>query len=334
MTGRIAGLDLARTLALLGMFAAHVGDAGTRGADTEGWRWLWIADGRPAALFAVLAGVSMGILVARDGNGPRHARVRVAMRGALLLVLGYALVGLHTPVDVVLANLGLMFLTVTPAITWRARWLLVAAGAVWLTGTAVYPTLHSALPGWPVVEKLAGTHYPVVSWTAYVLVGMAVARLDLRVARTRALLLGAGLAAAVVGYGGGLLLGSPPPWSDTDTGPWWASIHPHANTATEMLGNAGLAVAVIGACLAAPAWPLAYALGSMSLTAYVAHLVVIAVVGEDMVWQPSNVALVTLAAALAVGAAVWRRRWGAGPLERAVTWASTLTADALASPGR
>ena len=50
---RIAGLDVARALALFGMFAAHVGNAGTMRDD--GWRWLLATHGRASALFALLA---------------------------------------------------------------------------------------------------------------------------------------------------------------------------------------------------------------------------------------------------------------------------------------
>lgn len=54
MTSRIAGLDVARGLAILGMVAAHVGDDAS--TDGVGWPWLVATHGRSSALFAVLAG--------------------------------------------------------------------------------------------------------------------------------------------------------------------------------------------------------------------------------------------------------------------------------------
>src|SRR5690606_11520134 len=56
---RIDGLDLARGLAVLGMFVAHVGTAGNAYPPTEVGQ---LADGRSAALFALLAGVSVALL--------------------------------------------------------------------------------------------------------------------------------------------------------------------------------------------------------------------------------------------------------------------------------
>lgn len=59
---RLAGVDLARGLAVLGMFAAHLlwitdpFDWGTPGT------WIALVDGRSSILFATLAGVSIGLV--------------------------------------------------------------------------------------------------------------------------------------------------------------------------------------------------------------------------------------------------------------------------------
>lgn len=330
LAGRVPGLDLARALAIIGMIAAHIGDAGTRGYDADGWRWLWVCDGRSSALFAVLAGVAISLMARRDPVSPAHAAVRIAVRGAALIALGYALDRLGTPVDVVLANLGLMFVLVLPAIRWPTPAQLAAAAVAFTVGAALARAASDGLDGWPVLEKLVSHHYPAVAWSGYLLVGMAVgrARLDAGAAR---MLAAWGAAAALLGYAGGIALGGAAPWADVPTGSW-ADATPHANTTFELVGNAGVAVAVIGVCVAlARATRLLaplIAFGTMSLTAYTAHLVVIWWVGDAIVWHPSNVAFVSLTVALIAACAAWRAWVGPGPLERGLTLASGAVADA------
>ena len=64
-TARLVGLDVARCLALLGMVAAHVLDERTPDGDLTARAQL--VDGRAAALFAVLAGVSLVLMSRRTG---------------------------------------------------------------------------------------------------------------------------------------------------------------------------------------------------------------------------------------------------------------------------
>ena len=61
---RIVGIDVARGLAVLGMMTAHVGPD-----DPYGFSEL--ADGRPASLFVVLAGLSLGLLSGGAVTGDR-----------------------------------------------------------------------------------------------------------------------------------------------------------------------------------------------------------------------------------------------------------------------
>jgi len=333
--GRISGLDLARAAALIGMFAAHVGDAGTRGPSKAGWHWLWVADGRPSALFAVLAGVTISLLVSRDAAGPAHAAVRIGVRGAVLVLAGYALDALGTPVDVILTNLGLMFIIVLPAIRWRPSALAVVGVAVMVVGGLQWPHVMGVWDGIPIAEKFTSINYPAMAWTGYLLVGMAVGRLRLRDKDVQRRLMWVGTLVAGAAYGSGVLRGASAPWKPL----WfaerlresWFSIAPHSNTPLELLGNTGVALLVIGVCLwiSRPrAWLLpALAFGSMSLTMYTAHLLVIVAVGTPMVSAPSNTALVAMTASLMALATAWRLALGVGPLERALTWISTAVAD-------
>ena len=335
LAGRIPGLDLARAIAIIGMVAAHVGDRGTRGPDSAGWHWLWVTEGRSAALFAVLAGVTISLMARRSEAPPAHTVAKVAVRGSVLIALGYALDLLGTPVDIVLTNLGLIFFMVLPFLRWPRTALALLAALAICAGSTVARAAEGGLDGWPVLERLVSTHYPAVAWIGYVLIGMAVGRAPLARGVTAGWLLIIGAFLTVVGYGEGLLLGSPPPWS-LEEGQTWASVTPHSNTMWEMTGNVGIALVVLGVCLALATTsrfiaPL-LAFGSMSLTMYTLHVLVIWWVGEPIVYQPSNVAFVVLTLGLVAGAALWRTWLGPGPLERALTRGSSWCADALTNP--
>ncbi len=242
-----------------------------------------------------------------------------------------------TPVDVVLTNLGLMFVLALPSLRWPPAALLAGAAVAFTAGSLVARTFTDALLSVPVAEKLVSYHYPAVAWIGYVWIGMAVGRAPLARGATAIPLAAWGATAAVIGYGGGLVLGSPAPWSGRDASAWF-SVTPHSNATLELVGNAGFAVLVIAACLAvarATWWqaPL-LAFGTMSLSVYSAHIVVIAIAGDGVVWQPSNAFYVALTGSLIVAATAWRAWRGTGPLEQGVTRLSTDTADALVGRSR
>lgn len=312
------------------MMGAHIGDRGTRGPDTNGWPTLWLAEGRSSALFAVLGGVTIALMARRSTRGSAHTVVRIAVRGGLLIGLGYALEQLDTPPDVVLANLGVMFILVLPVIGWPRRALLALAALAFVAGSVVARAADGRLDGWPVLETLVSHHYPAVSWVGYVLVGMAVGRAPLARGTIAAWLAGVGALTMLAGYGVGMRWGSPPPWSTTP-GAAWTSVTPHSGTVLELVGNTGCALVVLGFSLAVvrtTRWfaPL-LAFGSMSLTMYSAHLVMIWWASDAVVWRPSNVTYVTWTVALVAAASLWRAWLGAGPLERVMTRCSTWCAN-------
>lgn len=330
---RVVGLDVARALALLGMFAAHVGDMGV--GDGEGLAILHVTHGRSAALFAVLAGVSMMLmLTARGTREPtsmdvRHTRIRIAVRAVLLIVLGWCLSALATPVDVILDNLGVMMLMALVALRWRA-WVLGSVGAVVLVaGMWVVPLVRDSiaapLVGTPLVDELWSYHYPALSWVGYVLIGMALGRWAPWRGRSLGHLAIGGLILAVAT----MALAEAGKYAE------WASLEPHSYSPVEMLHNVGVAASVMALCLwAAPRapralWPLA-ATGTMTLTLYTAHIIVIWLVGVEIVWEPSNVALAVMCVCAIAFASVWRAFVGQGPLERIFTLASTMMANSLA----
>ncbi|OLT14462.1 hypothetical protein BJF78_19080 [Pseudonocardia sp. CNS-139] len=121
--GRLLGVDAARAVALVGMFATHLLPLRAGGAETLTGL---LADGRSAALFAVLAGV--GIALGTGGTRPppdarAHAAAAAGLlvRGALVGLVGLWLAGLDPTVAVILAYYGLLFAVATPLLRLRAR---------------------------------------------------------------------------------------------------------------------------------------------------------------------------------------------------------------------
>ncbi|MHA6625196.1 heparan-alpha-glucosaminide N-acetyltransferase domain-containing protein [Pseudonocardia sichuanensis] len=311
--GRILGVDAARAVALVGMFATHIFPLRADGQETL---TAQVASGRASALFAVLAGV--GIALATGGTRPPDgarahlaAAAGLAVRGVLVGALGLTLVALDPPVAVILAYYGLLFLLATPLLRLPAP--VLAGGAV--PACVLMPVVsqllradlpggHPDQPGWAALADpgallvtlgLTGT-YPVLTWTTYLLAGMAVGRLDLGRTRVAAGLLGGGVALAaaahtasalLLGAGGAVVLGGAATQrhhGSTPVGSWWwlAVDSPHSGTPLDLAATVGSAIAVLGAMLvlARVARPLVLvpaAVGAAPLTVYALHVVAVTV---------------------------------------------------------
>lgn len=335
----MVGADVARGVAVLGMFTAHVGDVPTDFWTPTGW--LQVTDGRSAATFALLAGLSAALLSGGprpvEGRDLRHARVRILTRAVALWPLGMLLTLLGTPVAVILQGYAVMFALVTVALRWRPRTLVLTAAAVAVGGSVVVVLARDALlrplPARPLVELFVGHYYPAAVWMAYLLVGLAVGRTDLLAAGAARRLLAWGVPCAVVGYGvAAVAVRVIEPEHTLRRA--LLSAFPHANTAPEVLGNVGVSLCLLAVCLVlarhAGRWvaPVA-ATGALALTAYCTHIVVIALLGDGVVWSPSNGTLLLFVAVTLVLTTLWRRHLGRGPLERGLHALSTVMADAV-----
>ncbi|WUI01449.1 DUF418 domain-containing protein [Spirillospora sp. NBC_00431] len=357
-TGRLVGLDLARCLAVFGMFAAHVGPdpagGGPAGTLTE------LTHGRSMALFGLLAGVTLVIIGGRatpkTGRAGRQAATRVVIRAAVLLATGTALTATGTEVEVILAYYGAYFLLAVPLIRLRARTLALVAAGLALAGPqvsyAIQDSLDGPVAGGIVVDPLARLSgdgvldllvtgsYPALTYMPFLIAGMALGRLDLTSAAVRVRLAALGGALAALGYGGSWLAfrllpgpmaatGAPAAWwSDADGDPtgeaaWLLAAAPHSETTPSAIAGTGTALLVITAALTAVdrlpplrrlAAPL-IAVGTMSLTAYAAHIIALLALGtrEPPAWPPHI--LLGFILAVNVPAFLWSRRFRRGPLE-------------------
>jgi uncharacterized membrane protein YeiB len=345
--GRLVGVDVARALALLGMMAAHVGGVAEELDVTDPSTWSAVVNGRSSTLFAVLAGVSVGLVSGRTAPpGPPaigRVRARLAIRAAVVVAVGLALMLLGTPVYVILPTYGALFLLVLPVLRWP-RWALLVLAAVCAVASA--PVALALVPLYGDAGMFAvqlGLVYPVVTFLAYVLVGLAVGRTGLEARGRQVALLASGALVALAAY----LVGNrsaplPPdvgyafpgvPWiSSLGTDSVWAQVflspRDHSSSLVDVAGTSGVAVAVIGLCtllfdgrgavVSRMASPLA-AIGSMPLSIYALHLVVIAALPA---LPDSAAAWAWFALGSAAFAMLWRRYLRRGPLERVT---ATLT---------
>ncbi|WP_343243950.1 heparan-alpha-glucosaminide N-acetyltransferase domain-containing protein [Streptomyces sp. SID13726] len=145
--GRLIGVDLARGLAVLGMYAAHLGPDPAQGGITG--HLMELTHGRASAPFAFLAGFSImpitGRRVPKTGRAGRQAVAKV-VRALVLLVLGTLITLTGTPVEVILAFYGLYFLLVLPLHRLGARPLAAIAAAGALVLPQILYAVQHALP--------------------------------------------------------------------------------------------------------------------------------------------------------------------------------------------
>ncbi|MFD9337161.1 DUF418 domain-containing protein [Streptomyces sp. NPDC060028] len=223
--GRLAAVDAARGLAVLGMFAVHVGP----GPRAEGAGYLILAaDGRAPALFTLLAGFSLalaqrGRAAAEQPDGWARRYRPLLIRCAVLAVLGLGLAALWPGILVILAFFAVYFLAAEPFARLSTPVLTAVAGAsvaagpllsfllgplfgYEASGRGLVPEL-TALTSWDgagevLCELLLTGAYPLATYFPYVLVGLALGRLcDLRKRSVARRMAGWGAAAALAGYG-------------------------------------------------------------------------------------------------------------------------------------
>ena len=359
---RLAGVDAARGLAVLGMVAVHV----LPGTTDDGGVALpeQIAGGRSSAAFAVLAGVGVA-LATRRATDLWRSRLRLLLRALLVAALGLWLGGLDLDVAVILVYYGVFFVLLLPFLGWPPRRLLTAAAGVALAVPVLSYAVRSRVdepdfsnPTWDVLVQTPGELaaellltgvYPALPWATYLLTGLAVGRLALDRTSTAVRLaaagaaLWAGAAAAswlllgpLGGYAAiGALIGEDDPelvaeavghtfFGNVPTDTWWllAVDARHSSTTPDLVGTTGTALLALGLCLLLSRHagrvlaPLA-AVGSMPLTVYTAHLLVLHATDTS---DPTRYYLLQVGTALVV-APLWRRFVGRGPLEAALALA-------------
>jgi uncharacterized membrane protein YeiB len=324
---RLAGVDMARGLAIVGMISVHV--APTLGGEGG---WYAVPYGRASTLFALVAGVGI-VLASRRGTHTTNVS-RLLWRAAWLAPLGVLLGALGTPVAVILQYYALWFVLAAPLLRTSTRTLAWITGVGILIGPTILVWSHVAYPGWyapgrgvwlgELGDVLLTGYYPTVSWIWLVTLGMIVARLDLTDRTIQQLLLVVGSATAVAGYALGAAYQTSLQ-TRFPLGGWERLVDTmgHADGPLEQVTVAGLTVAVLALCLiigdvAAPAVAPIIALGRFALTVYVGHILVYAAVPDTLrsatpaegVWTTLTISVIGAVIAMA-----WLSVWTRGPLE-------------------
>lgn len=332
---RLAGVDFARGLAVLGMLAAHL-YAQPEFALDDPATWTAIVSGRSSILFATIAGVSIGLVTGGTapfaGSAMVTARARLAVRAGVLWILGLLLIATGVPVFVILPAYAILFLLAIPFTGLGARALLWIAAALAVTTPFVVAWIDSS-PLWrtemgSTVSAVLGWHYPFLVWIAFVLAGLGVARAGLARLRVQLWTLAGGVALAIAGYGAHGMLrprAAEEPFS-LSAAVWTA--RPHSSGILEVIGSGGFALAVLAAslllCRTVVTWvvlPLR-AVGAMPLSAYTAQLVAWAVwalvaFGSTRALRPFRELepFWPLTFGIVVGCTAWALLVGRGPLE-------------------
>ncbi|MFF8892834.1 heparan-alpha-glucosaminide N-acetyltransferase domain-containing protein [Brevibacterium casei] len=320
--GRLVGLDAARGLALLTMMITHIYPLTDEALPT----WATVFSGRASALFAVLAGCSL-VLSTRSTLAAtgrlRDVAPGVLVRAASIIVIGLFLGAITTNLAVILVNYGVMFGIALLFLRLRAWALFTLAGvwmvlspilSMWLRSTFGLDTSYLPMSWFDLgtlwqlgIELTLTGYYPILQWMAYILLGMAVAKIDIGKHLTALFL--AGVALFLIGRGSSWLLlnvfgglqeleavatasGADltaalyvNSYGVTPTDSWWwlAIAGPHSATPFDLISTAGTSLAAIAVCQAAAillgrrSWLLAplSAPGSMPLTVYAAHVVLV-----------------------------------------------------------
>lgn len=300
-SSRIVGLDIARSLAIIGMVVLHMASLV--------WHTKVILNGLPAALFAILAGITL-MIIAR--NFTVTTLLRILARGCIITLIGLALLPLGGEIQVVLVVIGItmMLLCWVPPLHWAWKLILFAAATV--AATVKYAPL--TLP----------QVYPLLAYIAYFFAGMLLYEIYIRKQRAVAQWVStaiAGIVAAIGFY-----------FRFTTDIPGWLRFTGHTGVVGEIVLSIAVAAVVLHLCLLAgrAASKLVYpfaALGAMSLSIYILHVL------TAYYWQ-SHIALHNTAWACAfialflVIATLWRRLIGKGPAEWAVAKAISIAVPA------
>ncbi len=345
---RLDGLDVARGLAFVGMVLVNYGVVMAMGGRDPAWvKALRDAfTGRAAALFVLLAGAGLSLMVSRaaqrdPARGIAGARRIYAQRALALLIGGYAFYpfwegdilhyyGVYLALGALLAPL-------------RSRWLLCVAALCVGAFVAIY---HWWIPYrvvdvfmpkfWTWDGQIRNLFYngwhPLFPWFAFFSTGMVVGRLSLGRVSVQASLLIVGLILAVcAGYGSESVIEQ---LQDSDlpryrSKPWTQLLTTSCLPPGPLyvLAAVGSSLAVIGVSLMSTRLPRAVwtplaRVGRMALTLYVAHVVL----GLGL-WETSGGKegrgnlqevfwwwLATVAASM-VFATLWLHRLRRGPLE-------------------
>jgi uncharacterized membrane protein YeiB len=349
-SSRLAGPDVVRAVALIGVVVMNYhGYLILRDLDTGGTRapsgwldelfdpWNGPLSTRFAATFVLVAGVGVTLLTRRTLADPARVtamRWRLVRRGTLLYVIGLWLEVIWP--GTIIVYYGAMFVLAAGIFTWQSRWIVAVGVAATAASTALrawrferaldgYSTSWLASPGDSSIRRYVfdvfvnGTH-PLLPWFAFLCAGIVLGRVA-AMRRWRPATIAIGLGS----LGGAWVLASLPASDDAVTTVIFSTNPLDRSVAyvTSALGTALVAYAVID--WLAERFPTATdplrRAGQLTLSLYLAHIIVFILVVDSLGWvEPAGTASALLFAAAFWAAAIasatwWQRRFGRGPAE-------------------
>lgn len=288
---RIVGLDIARSLAIIGMIIVHMASLV--------WSTKVILSGLPAAFFAVIAGITL-MIIGRDYTVTTF--MRLIARGCIITLLGLALLPLGGQIQIVLVAMGVTMIMVSwvPAlgVPWKLA-LFVAA-----TAGATIRYTPSTLP----------EIYPLLAWVTYFLGGMLLYEIYVRRHNVAVRWTSTGVSTVVATVG--LYFRFKPDM------PAWLRFTGHTGVLGEILLSVAASAVVLHICLllgehvATLTIPFA-AMGTMSLSVYILH-VLTAYYWQQHIAIHNTVWAVAFILFFLVVCSVWKQFVGQGPAEKGV----------------
>ncbi|GGJ71497.1 DUF418 domain-containing protein [Glutamicibacter ardleyensis] len=332
---RIA-IDVARALAIIGMIAVNVGP---QQADDIIGKIFMLPFGRASLLFMVLAGLGLGILTHSSKNrSKQEIRLTIIWRAALLFLAGLILQQINHGASVILTVYGLLFLCILPLTQWRTRTLAILTAALTFVAPLLWITVLSLrgleFQGIPITLDANPLHvidgmiltgpYPAMIWIVPILAGLTLSRLNLSNRRLQRTMMVGGLVLTVGSLAVSRVLTAVTGIDPTDGG--FARLlasYDHSQAPLWLVSGIGSAIALLGFLLLIETWLSRRAealanLGRLSLTMYVAHLILIAIfVRPDPHTTPEGIAYALLISIFCIVCAhAWVVIRGQGPLER------------------
>ena len=354
---RIGGLDLARAVAVLGMFTQHFYRFPTLGLRLEDpSSWPALVNNNSTVLFAVLAGASKSLIDGgrhpRSGPAQLQARMSIVARAIMLFAISGILITLVPTPGSVLGYIAAGFIISLPFLRMPGHRLLVLAAVgvvvvpypVHILREIVYANTDEVARDSSLNLLVTGL-CPALIFLPLFLLGIALGRMDLRDRTTQFRIGGYGFIITTLTFAISTTLtnqfGTITATSFSSNGsfrmPDWKIEYflasPHLNGVLQMTEGVGISLVVIGVCLfltsidpiATLTYPLR-ALGMCAFTAYVAQFAAVAIVIDKNNYEVPDGFLIILSFVLIVFSSIAIALFGRGPLESAMTeWARWMS---------
>ncbi|MGV0349093.1 heparan-alpha-glucosaminide N-acetyltransferase domain-containing protein [Corynebacterium sp. 23_3061] len=213
---RLPGIDVARALAILGMIAAHVAAGPSSVSIMDPSTYPALVHGRPAVLFALLAGVSISLMTGRGErptsvNGVQGIRLKLIGRALAIFLIGLVLEQLGTGISIILTFYGVLYAVALPFVWAKTRTLIIVGTCLGVVGPSLLAIIQYLLPkgnASPTIGLVLGGVYPLPVFWGILLLGMVLGRLHLQSTRALAGLVAVGVCASAIGYGVGSMWGN------------------------------------------------------------------------------------------------------------------------------